>query len=155
MIRLMNGVITKKRKWATLPHYRGLLEARPIPGTIGLEPASDEIEQRIMNGQITQLRVLAQTRHPALLCRMLLKIGIETIARPLCVRTAVVHCVVFARRQSGKRSQPRKAIGFDPRADGRSRQCRQVVSRGTLKQAKLGLRSEVTNDNSLSSELCQ
>ena len=80
MIRLMNGVITKKRKWATLPHYKGLLEARPIPGTIGLECASDEIEQRIMNGQITQLRVLAQTRHPALLCRMLLKIGIETIA---------------------------------------------------------------------------
>lgn len=80
MIRLMNGVVTKKRKWATLPHYRGLLEARPIPGTIGLEPASDEIEQRILNGQITQLRVLAETRSPALLCRMLLKIGIETIA---------------------------------------------------------------------------
>ena len=80
LIRLMNGVITKKRKWATLPHYRGLLEARPIPGTFGIEPTSEEIEQRILNGQITQLRVIAETRHPVSLCRMLLKIALETIA---------------------------------------------------------------------------
>jgi hypothetical protein len=80
VIRLMNGVVTKKRKWATLSHYRGLLEARPIPGTFGLEPATDEIEQRILNGQIAQLRVLAETRYPTLLCRTLLKIAIETIA---------------------------------------------------------------------------
>ena len=80
MIRLMNGVVTKKRKWATLPHYWGLLEARTIPGILELEPATDEIERRILNGQISKLRVLAETRSPALLCRMLLKIGIETIA---------------------------------------------------------------------------
>ena len=81
LIRLMNGVITKKRKWATLPHYRGRLEARLIPGTIGIEPIDGETEQRILNGQITQLRVLAETRHPVSLCRMLLKIALETIAR--------------------------------------------------------------------------
>jgi hypothetical protein len=76
----MNGVITKKKKWATLPHYKGLLEARPIPGTFGIEPANEEIEQCLLNGQITQLRVPAETRHPLILCRMLLKVAVETIA---------------------------------------------------------------------------
>ena len=78
--RLMNGVITKKGKWATLPHYRGVLEARPMPGVIGLEPATYEIERAILDRRITQFRMIAETRYPALLCRMLLKIGIETIA---------------------------------------------------------------------------
>ena len=54
-------------------HYRGLLEARPVPGAIGIEPATDEIELSILKGRITQLRVIAETRYPALLCRMLLK----------------------------------------------------------------------------------
>ena len=33
-------------------------------------------------------------------------------------------------------------------ANGRLRQCPQMASRGTLKQAKLGLRTDPTNDNS-------
>lgn len=61
MIRLMNGVTTKKRKWATLPHYRGLLEAHPVPKFIGIEPTTDEIEQDILDGRIIQLRTIAET----------------------------------------------------------------------------------------------
>lgn len=80
VIRVMNGVITKKRKWAVLPHHRGLLEARPVPGAIGIEPVNDDVERAILGGQITQFRVIAETRSPVLLCRMLLKIGLEMIA---------------------------------------------------------------------------
>lgn len=80
MIRLFNGVTTKKKKWASVPSYRGRLEASPYPGKIGITPINDDIENAIVEGRISQLRMIAETRDPLSLCRLMLKIGLETVA---------------------------------------------------------------------------
>jgi hypothetical protein len=80
MTRILNGVVTKKKKMATLETYRGLLRAHPIPGLIGIDPVSETIEAGILSGQITQIRLIAEIADPTVVCRLLLKIGIEALA---------------------------------------------------------------------------
>lgn len=80
IIRLLNGVITKKRRWASMRHYLGLLEARPIARLIGIEPASPEVENAILEGRINKILIHSETRNPIALCRLLLKISLEVLA---------------------------------------------------------------------------
>ena len=80
VIRLFNGIVTKKKKWSTLNHYHGLLRASPIIGLIGIDPLSEAIEEALLQGRISQLRILAETSNPIALCRLMLKIGLEAIA---------------------------------------------------------------------------
>lgn len=80
IIRVYSGVITKKKKWATMPYHLGFLEARPVPGQIGFGAANSDIEKALLDGRITRIITLAETKNPLALCRLLLKMAIETIA---------------------------------------------------------------------------
>ena len=58
----------------------GTLKGTPFPGTIGLDPISEKIEEGVINGQITQLRILAEPTEPLAVCQLLLKMGLEVVA---------------------------------------------------------------------------
>ena len=77
LLRLFSGVVTKKKKWATLNHSMGTLRASPYERVIGIDPISSEMEDLILSGKKTKFHVSAETRFPLLMCRFLLKIAIE------------------------------------------------------------------------------
>jgi hypothetical protein len=79
-LRLLNSVTTKKGKPATVDSYRGKLLSTPTPGIIEIAPLSAQLESAIVNGSITQIRLIAETKKPLQLCRLLLKMGLEAIA---------------------------------------------------------------------------
>ncbi len=99
LLRLFSGVVTKKRKWATLNHSMGTLRASPYEHVIGLDPSSPEMEELILSGKKTQFRVIAETRFPLLMCRFLLKIAMEQKACE-SVLDAFTHKYSNARRFS-------------------------------------------------------
>ena len=78
--RLLLGIPTKKKKSPTMETRLGTLKGSPFPGIIGLDPASEKIEEEVINGQITQLRILAEPTEPLAVCQLLLKMGLEVIA---------------------------------------------------------------------------
>ncbi|SMR71926.1 HNH endonuclease [Aliiroseovarius halocynthiae] len=81
MLRLFSGVTTKKKKWASIDHPLGKLKASPYDSVIGLDPISEEAENLVLSGKISQFRVVAETKNPLLMCRFLLKVALECVAR--------------------------------------------------------------------------
>lgn len=79
--RLLLGIPTKKSRAPSYRAMSGTLRSGSSPGTLGLDPESDRIEQLVSEGQITQVRLLAEPAHPVAVCRLLLKMGLEVVAR--------------------------------------------------------------------------
>lgn len=77
--RVFMGIPTKKRRAPWFSSWEGRIRASIQPGTIGYDPAPS-FEQGTMDGQKTQIRLLAQPLKPDMVCRFLLKMGIEVVA---------------------------------------------------------------------------
>lgn len=120
VLRLLSGVRTKKKKWATLKHPIGNLKASPYDRVIGLDPVDDEVERQLISGNRTQLRIIAETENPLLMCRFLLKVALECVARE-CILSAMKISYAEARRFA---RNPQRGDSwwfmyrFDPTADG-------------------------------------
>lgn len=77
--RVLLGIPTKRRRAPFLKAMPGTVSSSPSPGRIILEPATPNIHDRILRGEITQLRLLAEPSDPVAVCRLLLKMGLEVI----------------------------------------------------------------------------
>jgi hypothetical protein len=78
--RVMMGIPTKKGRPPKLRAWQGEMLPGPKPGTFGFNPATQELEQGITTGQITQVTILAEPTAPEAVCRLLLKMGLELVA---------------------------------------------------------------------------
>ncbi len=78
--RLFLGIPTKKRKTARMETRLGTFKGSPLPGIFGLDPVTEEIDGKITDGQITQLRILAEPTESLAVCRLLLKMGLAVVA---------------------------------------------------------------------------
>jgi hypothetical protein len=77
--RVFLGIPTKKGKAPWLKSWEGTLRAGLSPGQIGYDPAP-HFEHAIDEGGKTQIRLLAHPVRPHMVCRTLLKMGIEVVA---------------------------------------------------------------------------
>lgn len=78
--RILLGIPTKKGTPPTMRTHLGLMKASSERKRIGLDPANAVIEQGMNSGKITQLIILAEPTESLAVCRMLVKMGLETIA---------------------------------------------------------------------------
>ena len=77
--RVFLGIPTKKGKPPWTPTWEGTIRASLRPGTIGYDP-SPPFQSVMESGTKTQLRLLAEPVRPEMICRTLLKIGLEVVA---------------------------------------------------------------------------
>lgn len=77
--RVFLGIPTKKGKPPWFESWEGTIRASLQPGTIGCDPAP-VFEQVALEGKKTQIRLLAHPLKPDMICRFLLKMGIEVVA---------------------------------------------------------------------------
>ena len=77
--RVFIGIPTKKGKAPWFNSWEGIVRASLQPGTVGFDPAQP-FEEGILNGKRTQICLLAHPLKPDMICRFLLKMGIEVIA---------------------------------------------------------------------------
>ena len=77
--RVFLGIPTKKGKPPWLQSWEGVVKASLRPGTIGYEPATP-FEKAIKEGRKHQIRLLAHCLKPHMVCRFLLKMGLEVVA---------------------------------------------------------------------------
>lgn len=78
--RLLLGIPTKHKKAPSMKTAIGTLKSSYLPGHLGLDPYSDKVEQGVLNGEITQVRIIAEPVEPLAVCRLLLKMGLELLA---------------------------------------------------------------------------
>jgi HNH endonuclease len=78
--RILLGIPTRKKKAPHTETVLGTMRAAMRPGTVGIDPRSDVIEQKLVDGEIRQLRILAEVTEPLAIARMLLKMALETVA---------------------------------------------------------------------------
>jgi hypothetical protein len=64
-----------------MPTRLGTVKGSPAPGQIGVDPVTPDIEEALQGGRITQLRMLAEPTEPTAVCRMLVKMGLEVVAK--------------------------------------------------------------------------
>jgi len=79
LFRVLLGIPTKKGKAPWLESWEGVLRGSLQPGQIGYDP-SGMFETVMEEGNKTQIRILAHPIKPDMVCRTLLKIGIEVVA---------------------------------------------------------------------------
>jgi len=77
--RVFLGIPTKKGKAPWFNSWEGTIRASLQPGTFGFDPALP-FEKATMDGSKTQIRLLAHPLKPDMVCRFLLKMGIEVVA---------------------------------------------------------------------------
>lgn len=77
--RVFLGIPTKKSKAPWFKNWEGTIRASLQPGTLGYDPAPP-FESATMDGGKTQIRLLAQPMKPQMICRFLIKMGIEVVA---------------------------------------------------------------------------
>jgi hypothetical protein len=77
--RVLLGIPTKKGKPAWLDSWEGVLQSTARPGLLSYNPAPP-FEESVSRKQKTVLRILAEPRKPRMVCRALLKMGIEVVA---------------------------------------------------------------------------
>lgn len=77
--RVFLGIPTKKRKAPWFNCWEGTMRASLQPGTFGYDPAPP-FESATMDGSKTQIRLLAHPLKPDMVCRFLIKMGIEVVA---------------------------------------------------------------------------
>lgn len=78
-LRVLLGIPTKKGKAPWVSTGEGILRGSPLQGSMGYDPSSPFIPG-MDRGTKTQLRLLAYPVRPKMICRMLLKMGLETLA---------------------------------------------------------------------------
>jgi hypothetical protein len=78
--RILFGIPTRKKKAPKMETFLGTMRAGPRPGTIGIDPNNEAVEEMLAKEQIGQLRILAEVTEPLAIARMLLKMGLETVA---------------------------------------------------------------------------
>jgi hypothetical protein len=79
LLRVLMGIPTKKDKAPWMPSWEGKLTGSLTPGTFGYDPAP-QFEDAILAGTKTQMRIVAHPSKPGMICRTLLKMGLETLA---------------------------------------------------------------------------
>ena len=78
--RLLLGIPTKKKRLPEMNSTIGRLKAGGLPGLIGLDPTSSELEAKIVSGEVSRVTILAEVTKPLAVCRFLLKMGLEVVA---------------------------------------------------------------------------
>jgi hypothetical protein len=78
-LRVFVGIPTKKGKAPWFNSWEGTVRASFQPGTFGFNPAPP-FEKATIDGTKTQIRLLAHPLKPDMVCRFLLKMGIEVVA---------------------------------------------------------------------------
>jgi hypothetical protein len=76
------------------------MHAAGVPGFLELEPRSQVISEKVLADEITSFRVLAEVTEPLAVCRMLLKIGLEVLAKhfyEVATSTRVQDAIGFTR----------------------------------------------------------
>jgi hypothetical protein len=81
--RVFLGLPTKKGKAPWFESWEGRIRASLQPGAFGYDP-SPVFDKAAMDGEKTQIRLLAHPKKPDMICRFLLKMGIEVIAWDNC-----------------------------------------------------------------------
>jgi hypothetical protein len=79
LLRTFLGIPTKKGKAPWFKSWEGIIRASLLPGTVGYDPAP-VFEQAVLEGEKTQIRLLAHPLKPDMICCFLLKMGIEVVA---------------------------------------------------------------------------
>ena len=77
--RVFSGIPTKKSKAPWFKSWEGIIRASLKPGTFGYDPPS-VFEKAVLEGKKTQIRLLAHPLKPDMICRFLLKMGVEVVA---------------------------------------------------------------------------
>lgn len=77
--RVFIGIPTKKGKAPWFKSWEGKIYASLLPGTLGYDPAP-YFDKAVWEGRKTQLRLIAHPLKPDMICRFLLKMGIEVVA---------------------------------------------------------------------------
>ena len=78
-LRVFLGIPTKKRKAPWFNSWEGTIRASLQPGTFAYDPAPP-FEKATVAGSKTQIRLLAHPVKPHMVCRFLIKMGIEVVA---------------------------------------------------------------------------
>jgi hypothetical protein len=78
-LRVFLGIPTKKRKAPWFESWEGKVRAALAPGRIGYDPAP-QFEAALEHGHKSQLRLIAHPVRPQMICRTLVKMGIEVVA---------------------------------------------------------------------------
>jgi len=77
--RVFIGIPTKKGKTPWFKSWEGTIRASLQPGTFEYKP-SPYFEKAVLDGGKTHIRLLAHPEKPDMICRFLLKMGIEIVA---------------------------------------------------------------------------
>ena len=78
-LRVFLGIPTKKNKAPWFKNWEGTICAGTHPGAVGYNPAP-VFEKATLEGSKTQIRLLAHPSKPEMICRFLLKMGLEVVA---------------------------------------------------------------------------
>jgi len=73
------GIPTKKGKPPWFDSWEGTIKASLQPGTINYEP-TEHFKKAMDDGHKSQIRILAHPWKPQMVCRFLLKMGLEVVA---------------------------------------------------------------------------
>lgn len=79
LLRTFIGIPTKKGKAPWFECWEGKLAGTGVPGQVGYEPSAI-FAAPFERGQKSVMRIVAQPRKPEMVCRTLLKMGLEVVA---------------------------------------------------------------------------
>jgi hypothetical protein len=79
VFRTFLGIPTKKGKAPWFKSWEGVIRAAPGAGIVGYDPAP-VFEDAVYSSNKTRIRILAHPLKPDMICRFLLKIGLEIVA---------------------------------------------------------------------------
>jgi HNH endonuclease len=79
LLRTFIGIPTKKSKAPWFASWEGRVCGSGVPGLFHFDPAPP-FAQAMHDGTKTQIRVIAEPKRPDMICRTLLKMGIEAVA---------------------------------------------------------------------------
>lgn len=99
--RVFSGIPTKKGNAPRTTSHLGFVAGSPLKGCIGLNPANETISDALASGQIKKLWIPAEVTEPLAVNRLLLKIGVEFLAKhfyKVAVSGRVQAAIEFARR---------------------------------------------------------
>jgi hypothetical protein len=79
LLRVFLGIPTKKRKAPWFKSWEGRIDSSLAPGCFHFDPIP-QFAQAMSEGTKSQIRIVAQPRKPEMVCRTLLKMGLQLIA---------------------------------------------------------------------------
>lgn len=81
--RVLVGIPTKKGKAPWFKSWEGTIHASLRPGILEYDP-TPFFKKAVLDGRKTQIRLLAHPQKPDMICRFLLKMGIEVVSWDNC-----------------------------------------------------------------------